>query len=373
MQSKSSLSHIHIVLLMVSSFVVTGCAFARTGGEFMFGETNPYGDPEIEAELDPEVAKQLHSSFAPTRITLTGVATPVKFPEESQRCLKVSGDDSLYCVSTVPEERTFGADQEAQIYINHPYFTALRETARLCELPSQVTIGTDARSPLCESARAQLVHLYLDTADRACIQRLAAIGSGQASTNLFLRFTNITSSAVATFAGVASTARWLAALSLASSETGALLDDEVFGRAINYAMANKIVEAQESTRTIIQAGLKKPMNEYSIDQALNHAKKYNRECSYAYGQKLVAGLADANPEPDQLGKLQTRLDKLREMRSKVNAELTGLASADKKFAEFTNLSTADKKAAIAEREAQIKRLNDEINWTQDQWIAHSRP
>ena len=355
--------------------ILAGCVAARTGGDILFGETNPYSNPEIERLIPGQTVNSLYKSLGDS---FWDNSSPhpqlfVQLPKEVDRCVKIENEKDPVCVVSEGTSR-WGKDEGPSINTNHPYFVSLRNASRICSSSSTNDVnGTivQTRKEKCLMARERLVGIYLDVADRACIQRLASIGSGRASTNLFMRFTNITSSAVATFAGVASTARWLSALSLASSETGALLNDEVFSQAINHTMATKIVEEQQKYRKQIMNNLKKGPDDYRIDAALNDARLYNRQCSYAYGQALLTGVGGAGTiDPSSVEGLEARIDRLQAIQEEIDGELTEIKDGTGRF---TSLDTqAEKDAATAPRLQRLDRVEAQIGVARDQLIATSR-
>ncbi|WP_422363245.1 hypothetical protein [Pyruvatibacter mobilis] len=354
--------------------ILAGCVAAQKGGDILFGETNPYSNPEIEVLIPGKTVNALYTNLNTSFSDNSSLDTNnnFKLPDERYRCISISSEDEPICVISETETK-WSNTKGPNISTNHPYFVSLRNASRICSSPLFHGLSEDRINEAkikCSIARERLIGLYLDVADRACIQRLASIGSGRASTNLFMRFTNITSSAVATFAGVASTARWLSALSLASSETGALLNDEVFSQAINHTMATKIVEEQQKYRKQIMNNLKKSPDDYRIDAALNDARLYNRQCSYAYGQALLTGVGGAaTTDPSSVEGLEARIDRLQAIQLEIDGELTEIKDGTGRF---TSLDTAAKEAATARRQQRLNRVEAQIGVARDQLIATSR-
>jgi len=369
-----------LILVGTAASVISGCAAAKIGGDVLFGDTNPYVDPQIEKRIAEDNLAPLYEEAK----TSAGIITPyddnsnpfnnagmasITLPPAHLRCIDITDGTKGKCVTSA-EEEFFSQNEKHYLYINHPYFVSLRNAARAC---TAIDVSEDQKGveATCRVARQRLVNLYLEVADQSCTQRLASIGAGPASTNLFLRFTNITSSAVATFAGVASTARWLSALSLASSETGALLNDEVFSQAINFTMANKIVSEQEKLRQKIEENLLKPMRQYGVDMAINDARQYNRQCSYAHGQALVTGVGQTTEDPLSVSSLQTRITRLEEIRKSLTGELDRHKNYSK-YSDLNGLSESDRDASREQVSARLTRVKNQIGQAQDQLIATQR-
>lgn len=385
------------LLAILLALGLSGCTIVRGGADFMFGQTNPYVDPSIErnlpktffgdanGDLDEKAKHQKVESALETQEEFGNNfwESGPDLPDPSNSCL------NDYCITNIESGLLGKGTEKYTLYVDHPYYVSLMNVVKNCEsnspplvLDTRITEALiSVATAKCKTARSRLAEIYLSVSDRACSSRLASIGAGQASTNFLLRFTNITSSAVATFAGVASTARWLSALSLASSETGALFDDEVFGRALNYAMAKQITEKRQATREKIGAGLKLGILDYSLDQLLGDLRLYNQQCSYTYGQQLVTDAVNGAEQPmsEQYGAYLTTLRGEKEdavaRKTELNKQIAELKSqlelAPNDSEKQARLTAA--KNSLLEDQHLIDRLDNEIRDAQLSLIQYGRP
>lgn len=377
------------IVTLTFFFYFTGCAAVKGGADLMFGQTNPYVDTEIEHLLSDSyfenetvqsaiknVDTNNFSNYGNSDTRTLFWATGPSLPTPELYCLNKE------CVSTFSNRLLDNDAKEYILNVNHPYFSSLMNAVKICESnsppidPNNTNYDIPFVTSKCKLARSNISELYLSLSDKACNSRLTSIGAGQASTNFLLRFTNIASSAVATFAGVASTARWLSALSLASSETGALFDDEVFGRALNYAMAAKITDERAKTRTKIGTGLKSDILDYTLDQLMGDLRNYNQQCSYTHGQQLVTDSINGKEDSKSV-QYDGYLTKLRSERKMVADRIETSTAEQSKFKSGAPEADESKFAAIGtdiDDDKQLLRQFDlEIRAAQRRMISLDRP
>lgn len=172
----------------------------------------------------------------------------------------------------------------------------------------------------CRAARDQAVSALVIGSEELCLRHRQSIYGRDAGWNI------ATGTLTSLFAGAAAVVdserrkSILSALALFTNAERSLVNETVYKQMIVPSVDKKIVEIRESKLTIIYDGLKKPISEYGMHQALRDVVAYHQSCSF------MTGLQKALDEGTQ-GTNSQKILRLRANMASVTAEMDGLKNA----------------------------------------------
>ena len=154
----------------------------------------------------------------------------------------------------------------------------------------------ESNEELCKQQRNIAISTLMLTSEEICVKHRRNIYGNEAGSSLFFGTLTNVFSGTATVVSPATTKSIFAALSFFTNAERSLVNETIYKQMMVSAIDNKIVSKRDESARDIVANLGKPIDQYSVAQAMYDVSAFHNKCSFMEGLRyaLVEGEGNVN-------------------------------------------------------------------------------